>query len=302
MWRFRKRLKAFVFDRRISGILDTAPMPVVPAPWSIVSMVADSDVRMYLLAIKSFYARIGSGQIVAIVDRDQHAFARRTLSNHLPGIEFVILEDIDTGRCQRGGTWERLCYILDRSEREYVIQIDADTLPFGDNLDEVKVCLEANRAFTMGGSEGWIRRTLRETAAEARTISSNYVGIVAERHFDRYPDADRLHYVRGSSGFAGFARGGFARARIEEFHDIMRPMLGARWTEWGTEQCGSNFAVANSPDPVVLDCPLYRTYDPSYDPRNSKFLHFIGSWRFENGVFVSGAKANIAKLKRMRAA
>lgn len=299
-YRYRRWLKTYRFDWQIAGILNTPPMRVVAAPWSIVSMVADSDVRMYLLAIKSFYARIGRGQIVAIVDRDAAATTRSVLSEHLPGIEFVVLEDIDTGRCQRGGTWERLCYVLDRSEHEYVIQVDCDTLPLRHDLDEILACANSNRPFAMAGSEGWGLRTMRESALEAKQMESDHICIVTERLFDRFPAPDTTWYVRGSSGLAGFSKGGFKRSGIEEFHDILQPLLGERWREWGTEQCGSNFALANSPDPLVLECPLYRSYDPEYDPSNSKFLHFIGTARFTNGFFAERGKINIAELSSAR--
>ncbi len=272
-------------------------MPVVTAPWTIVSMVGDDDVRMYLLAIKSLYARIGRGQVVAIIRRDAAPAMRGVLSKHLPGIEFVVLEDIDTGRCQRGGCWERLCYILDRSEREYVIQVDSDTLPLRHDVDEILACATSNRAFTMAGSEGWCLRTMRESALDAQKIKSDHICIVTERLFDRFPAPDTTWYVRGSAGLAGFAKAGFTRSALEEFHDILQPMLGERWKEWGTEQCGSNFAVANSPNPVVLECPLYRCYDPAHDPSNSKFLHFIGTARFTNGVYARAGRSNIAALK-----
>src|SRR4029078_10581303 len=111
-------------------------------------------------------------------------------------------------------------------------------------------------AFTMPGALRAIR-TLPEAAADARAFDSTYVGIIAERFLDRYPRAESLKYVRGSSGFAGFAKGAFPRTRIIEFHRIMEGFLGEAWRKWGTEQCASNFAVANSLGGVVLPFPKY---------------------------------------------
>ncbi len=56
----------------------------------------------------------------------------------------MILEDIPVGGCQRGGTWERLLYLLDRSETEYAIQLDADTLTVGDDADEAVRGIQTN--------------------------------------------------------------------------------------------------------------------------------------------------------------
>jgi hypothetical protein len=295
LWRWQRKLKVWKFNRQIRDILDTPPMPVVDAPWSIVSMVAKQDAVMYLLSMKSFYSRIGKGKIFTIIDRDTPRATQELLERHLPGIRFVILEDIDTGACQRGGTWERLCYIIDRSAYEYVVQLDCDTLPLGPEICEVLSCIEQRKPFTM--ADGWGLQTMREAAAEAQGIESDYVGIVAERLFDGYPDCDRLRYVRGSSGLAGFAKGGFSRSQLEEFHTRMQELLGERWGEWGTEQCGSNFAVANSPAAVVLPFPAYASFGPGGSAERTKFFHFIGTSRFYGGFFAEHGRKAIESLK-----
>src|SRR3954453_81229 len=135
-YRLRKSRHTQKLNRAISGILNTPPIHIKDAPWCIASMVANTDVPMYLLSLKSFYPILGRGKVAAIIDRDMPQALRDTLEQHVPGLEFIILEDIPTGDCQRGGTWERLLYVLDRSESEYTIQLDADTLAVGD-LDEV---------------------------------------------------------------------------------------------------------------------------------------------------------------------
>ena len=278
----------------IGGILDTPPLRIVDAPLCIASMVANSDVPMYLLTLKSFYPKLGRGKIAAIIDRDMPQSLRDTLTRHVPGIEFVILEDIATGDCQRGGTWERLLYVLDHSESEYTIQIDADTLTVGDDLDEVLRCVETNTPFTM--SDGFEIMSLPDVADEAEATPSDYIGIVTERMFARYPDQD-MHYVRGSSGFAGFSHGGFTRAAITRFHQEMEKLVGARrWREWGTEQCGSNFSIANSPGAFILPYPEYASFTPHAARQEAKFFHFIGANRFLDDYFAGRGQELIAKL------
>jgi len=294
-YRAKRTMKTRAFDRAIAGIFRTKPLILKDAPWCIVSMVANRDVPMYLTAIKSFYPRIGRGKIAAIIDRNMPQSLRDILSHHLVGIEFVVLEDIPTAPCQSGGTWERLLYCLDRSQREYTIQIDSDTLAVSDDLSEVLGCLEANRAFTM--SDGFVRMSLPEAAEQGQATPSNYIGIVGEAAFDRYPGAEALHYIRGSSGFAGFAKGGYTRAAISAFHQQMETLVGkARWREWGSEQCGSNFAIANSPDPLVLPYPQYASFTAHVLRHEVKLFHFIGVLRFVDGYFARRSQEVIAVL------
>jgi FkbM family methyltransferase len=296
LYRLRRDINSRRFNRAIAGILKTAPLVLQDAPWCIVSMVANRDVPMYLTAIKSFYPKLGKGKVAVIVDRDMPQSLRNILSDHLVGIEFVTLEDIATEPCQRGGTWERLLYCLDRSAREYTIQLDSDTLSVGQDLSEVLGCVNANRAFTM--SDGFSRMTLLEAAELAQATRSNYIGIAAEAVFDRYPSAKDFHYVRGSSGFAGFAKGGYTRAAISTFHQEMEKLIGkVRWREWGTEQCGSNFAIANSPNPQVLPYPEYASFNNCPVPRSEvKLFHFIGSNRFQEGYFARRSQESIRAL------
>ncbi|MDO9713103.1 hypothetical protein [Paracraurococcus lichenis] len=297
-YRYRRRLAYWKFDRVAGGILDTPPMPVVrPERCTIVSMVRPRDILMYLVSMKAFYRRIGGGRIVAIVDRDTPRSGYEMLARHLPGIEFQVLEDIDVGPCQRGGTLERILYILDRAEQgEYVVQVDADVMPTGPDIAELVRCVETRTAFTM--ADGATIIPVREAAAFARTMTPDYIGDFAEGLFDRMPDADELRYVRGSSGLAGFAPGGFPRRRIEAFHREMEALVGpARWREWGTEQCASNFAVANTPGGITLPYPQYTSFHPGCDRTVAKMYHFIGTYRFDEGVFAGLARAEITALK-----
>src|SRR5487761_1964654 len=294
-YRLNKSIRTRKLNKAISGILDTPPIHVKDAPWCIASMVANGDVPMCLLTLKAFYPKLGRGKVVAIVDRDMPQALRDTLARHVVGLEFAILEDIPTGACQRGGTWERLLYVLDRSEHEYTIQLDCDTLTVGDTIEEVVRCVETNTPFTM--SDGFDLMPLLDVAEEAEAISSNYIGIAGERQFRNYPGAESLHYVRGSSGFAGFSHGGFTRAAITRFHQEMEKLLGAkRWREWGSEQCGSNFAIGNSPGAVVLPYPQYASFTPLAAWRDAKFFHFIGAFRFLDDYYAARGQEQIARL------
>jgi hypothetical protein len=294
--RLRNSMKKKRFYSQTKNILDTPPIRLVKAKLAIISMVSNADVQMYLLSMKSFYARIGRGRIIVIIDRDMPQSSRDILSRHFVGIEFAILEDIVTGACQRGGTWERLVFLLNHAQDEYAIQVDCDTLAFGGDLDEVLDCVASNRAFTLSAG-GQPIRTMKEYAANARTLQAKYVGIRVEQAFDQYPGSDSVKYVRGSSGFAGFAAGGFSISQIETFHEEMRRRMGDdEWRIWGTEQNGSNFAVANSPDAVVLPYPKYANFNPDLQPGPHAFFHFFGTHRYDGNVFADKGRQVISEL------
>lgn len=298
-YKFRKSLAAKKFYRLTREILDSPPMPVVHAPLVFVSMVSNSDVQMYLLSMKACYQRIGRGRIVAIIDRDMPAASRDLISRHFPGIDFQILEDIKVGPCQRGGTWERVIYMVKRSHDEYAIQIDCDTLAFGPDLSEVQDCIRENRSFTLSGGERDMV-DMPEAAVRARKIDHPHVTMAIESRFDEYPNAANLRYVRGSSGFAGFAKGGFNLGQLEEFHEVIKGWFPDRYKEWGTEQIASNFAISNAPGGIVLPFPKYANYVPDDDTSTSSFLHFIGTYRYDNDFFANAGKRVIAELRAPR--
>lgn len=294
-FKLRKKLERAKFDFQIREILKTGPVPVVDAPWAIVSMVAKGDVRMYLLSMKVFYSKLGAGKLVAVIDRDSPSELTQLLSSHFPGIQFVILEDIDTGNCQRGGTWERLVYVVRRSAEEYVIQVDCDTLVIGPDISEIQRCVAANVPFAYADND-WSIKSLREIAAEAETMSSPYVGILLERCFATWPEADGWKYVRASSGLAGFARGGASLDLLEQFHERMKASLDTRWREWGTEQSGSNFLIGNSAGATTLPFPEYATYPLPHSNERAKFFHFIGSNRFRGNYFALQGRRVIQEM------
>jgi hypothetical protein len=294
-WRFKYNNRRF--NRQISGILDTRPIQVVEARWMIVSMVCSRDLIMYLLCIKAFYRRMGGGRIVAIIPADLPQAERSLLRRHVEGIELQVIDDLGTGTCQRGGTWERLVFCLDHAKDKYVIQIDSDVFAFGRDLTEVLSFANCNVPFTMtdGAEIVSMRAAARWAQEDAR---NNHIGHAAARAFERYPGADELCYVHGSSGFTGFARGGKPRQEIETFHREMSELMGPRWTEWGTEQCGSNFAIANSPGAVVLPHPTYSSFHPGGPRMEAKCLHFIGSHRFEEDFFAGRAREEIRRAMK----
>jgi hypothetical protein len=294
-WRFKHRNRRF--KRQIGGVLDTPPVRVVEARWMIVSMVHSRDLMMYILCMKAFYRRMGGGRIVAIIPADLPQAEQCLLQRHVQGIELQVIDEIDTGTCQRGGTWERLVFCLDHAKDKYVIQIDSDVFAFGRNLTEVLSFANGNVPFTMtDGTEIVPMHAASGWAQE--DAQNNHIGHAVARAFERYPGAEGLRYVHGSSGFTGFARGAMLRKEIETFHQEMSKLMGPRWTEWGTEQCASNFAIANSPGAVVLPYPTYSSFHPGGPRMEAKCLHFIGSHRFEEDFFAGRAREEIRRAMK----
>ncbi len=281
-FRLRRYLNYAKFDRQTRRVLDTPPIQYREAPLAIVSMVSNLDPQMYIIAVKALYRRLGRGKIVAIVDADMPEESRDLIRKHLVKVEFVHLEDINPGKCQRGGTWERVHYCVSRSAQEYVIQIDADTICVG-LLDAVVESVDQNRSFTLG--EGLPKNPLAEWAGIRAQDPGGHIVQAFEQRSKEYPDARNLMYVRGSSGFAGFAKGAYDTARLEQFHETMQGIHGERWKEWGTEQIASNYVVANSPDSIPLPHPQYSTYVGGPIPVPCSALHFIGTFRFAGRIF-----------------
>lgn len=298
LYRLRRAFQYRRYNRLVSAIEDTPPLTINDSPLRVVSMVSERDVRMFLVAAKVLYRRLGEGRFVLIIDRDLPQRERNRLQRALGGgADFLHLEELPVGRCQRGGTWERIVACLDLSAEHYVIQMDCDTLALGD-IPEVREAVRANRAFTL--CEGIPLQTMAEAAAwvRAHVPAPRHVIDVAQAAFSRYPGADRLFYLRASSGFTGFARGGFRRADIEIFHATMEDLVGRdKWREWGTEQVASNFAVANSPDPMALPHPDYANVTASTNLADLRFGHFIGSYRFHKQILARASVPLIAALQ-----
>jgi hypothetical protein len=243
--------------------------------------------------MKALYRRLGRGKIVAIVADDVSQSSKQLIVRHLGPVKFVDIKTINTGNCQRGGTWERLVYILDHTADEYCIQMDCDVLCVGP-IPEVLDCIEQNRAFTL--ADGIPKKPLSDWVKDAIARQNDNVVFEFEKRAPDYPGAANLQYLRGSSGFAGFAKGAMSRAFLEDFHDKSKALLGPRWTEWGTEQIASNFVIGNSPDSLALPKPKYLTWEHHQIPEDISLLHFLGYCRFDQGMFPLWANREIDSL------
>lgn len=284
------------YDRKCAGILESPPLAIKPAPLIFCSMVSQRDLIMYLVAIKSLYRHIGEGTIYIINDGSLTAKALHLLNHHLGSPTIEHIKNIQTGPCPRGGTWERLLQLATLSERAYVIQVDSDVLA-REPIPEVVQCYRENRGFTLGTGMGQRFTTLKDAASIAGAAGGTHVQIVAEQAFDRLEGATERRYVRGCSGFAGFAHGLSLRPQAEEFSMSMQRLLGDRWKEWGTEQVTSNYLVANTARSCVLPLPKYVNFSPQIRIEDAALLHFIGTDRFYRRVYATLSDQVIAEVR-----
>ena len=279
-----KRFQSAIHDYRCRGVLRTPPLKIVPSGLMILSMLRHADVIMYLVAIKSFYRQVGHGQVVVVDDGTLTAEDRAIISNHAGSPRFINSKDVDTGSCPTYTSWRRLFSVLALTKDSYVVQLDADTVTTGD-IPEVKDCIRSNRSFTLGTTQGLKFITLTEASTIARNAKGSHVQDEAERCFGNFPDAATTFYVRGSAGFTGFAKGMHDPENAEAFSAKVTEQIGKKWTQWGSEQVTSNYLISNSDGAVILPHPRYAIFERVGDPKDSSFLHFVGTNRYDDGVY-----------------
>lgn len=296
LFRLRRSFDYWRFNRAIAPVFTTPPLRLRDAPVRIVSMLNARHLAMYLLALKSFYSRIPGGVVEVIDDGSLTAEDRAILTRHVPGIEIRPASAIETAPCPRGGTWERLLHILDCSAQTFVVQLDSDILTTGP-VPEIEDAVNRNLSFTLGSGPEFGIVGLEE-AADRHSEADTTTQTVAERALPLLPAELGRRYVRGSSGFAGFARGATTRTVAEGFSTAMQATLGERWNEWGTEQVASNYLVANAPGGFVLPWHRYACHYGDDTTKDTALLHFIGTWRFSGGTYARRARAEIARLVR----
>jgi hypothetical protein len=291
----RTRLKTKHFEFVCRDILRTRRVEPGPLPVTVVSMVRSEHTLMYLLAIKSFLRHVPAEAVTVLDDGSLTPADHDLLRAHVAGVSIVPIAGIDTGACPRGGCWERLLYILDLSASGYVVQLDSDVLTPGP-VPEVVEAIAANRSFTLGSAADFGIMTTEEAARAIVGCDPAETQFAAEFALPRIPPEIGRFYVRGSAGFAGFARGANSRATAEAFSAAMTEQMGKRWEEWGTEQVASNFLVASSPGGFVLPWPKYCCFYDNEDVSRSALLHFIGTWRFRGGVYARLGRRVTAEL------
>lgn len=293
--RFRER-----HHRNVArAILDTPPILARDDGLVLFSMIGTRVLLPYLVAVKSLHHHLGGGRIAILDDGTLTDEDKVIIAHHCDNPPVIAISSVDTGTCPRGGTWERLLTILDIRAGDYVIQLDSDTVTLGP-VDDVAQAIRDGRSFTLRGEENAQILSLEETAAQQVGNPSTHVQTTIEAHMDRLEMEGRegLKYVRGCSGFAGFAPNPDGRGLAERFSVASEKLLGAaKWAEWGSEQVTSNFVVANADDPLLLPYDRYLNHWDAPVPNGASFAHFIGTYRYTGGEYARATRAAIAALK-----
>jgi hypothetical protein len=304
--RVTEKLRELAHLGAAKAVLDTAPIEAAGDGVVIFSMIGSRVLLPYLVAVKSLHARLGRGRIAILDDGSLTRSDRAVLAHHLADPEIFPIARVATGACPTGGCWERLLTLLDLTQRDYVIQLDSDTLTL-DSLPEVEGAIAANRGFTLLGdptadANGIL--SLPDFMAAYHPGGSGidpagpaHIQSSIEGNWDRFPDAAAWRYVRGSAGFAGFPKGGAGRGAAEAFSAAAAGIVGAeKWARWGSEQVASNFLIANGLDPVVLPYARHLNYWNEAPPANAAFLHFVGTHRYSTGEYRRRTMEAIASL------
>jgi hypothetical protein len=297
-FKLRDKLNRLKFGLSCRGILATAP--VKPDPNSSIALMTQlqhKDVLLALIAFKSFVGRVPVGAFFVLNDGSLTADDISLLQHHVSGVQFLRMQDARSKACPTGGCWERLLSISRLVQDYYVIQLDSDTLTLGD-IPEVSANVSDNASFVIGTWDNQEFETMETRQEEAQRIFNTpgtppHIQITAESNFDKLSDFKTLRYVRGCAGFSGFGRGSFERHFVERISSQMLNALGDRWLEWGSEQVMSNIVVANSPGSRVLPHPKYSDCSKMKEEK-TVFIHFIGSCRFNDGIYANLAKKTLS--------
>lgn len=296
----KDRVKRWKFDHQVREILHTPVARIVAdSPAVLLSQLQQKDLRMFLLACKSFMAQVPISHVYVLNDGTLTAADMALLTEHIPQISFLKLDDFRSTVCPHGACWERLLSIAELVKRHYVIQLDSDTLAVGD-IGEIRANVEGGIGFTLGTWDDQEIETMRARceATQAKTSGPNaHVQQVAESNFDKLKQYDSLRYVKGCAGFAGFPQGSFTREFVEEISAEMQAAIGPKWREWGSEQVMSNIVVANIAGATVLPHPKYSSCE-NLDRDKPAFIHFIGYCRFNNGTYAKRGREIIRALLR----
>jgi hypothetical protein len=298
-FRARRALGRAWFNWNSRAVLQTSPLICTDSSLTICSMLCHGETLMYLLAVKSFCARLGrTPNIVLLDDGSLNDDDRAILNRQIIGLRIYRFADVPAAACPKKNCWERLLLITDLATDSFVVQLDSDTLTLAP-IDQVRRCIDENLSFTLLGDGSYPGiETFEAASARYRSNQSSMVQAVCERSFDQLPGAASLYYLRGNAGFTGFAKGSIDRSSVEHFSDLMRRVAGATWDEWGSEQVASNLLIANTQGAQVLEFPRYLSYwaHPEVPYADAAFIHFIGPHRFSNGLYVRSARRAIASL------
>lgn len=295
LYRINQKLKRLRYNAATRHIWQAPPRPAGNGPGILLSLVSRHDVTMYLVAVNALHRFLPDFRIVILNDGSLDAALLQALRRQLPGIDIIERDVIAMGRIPRDLMWERLVLSLTLSQSGYVIQLDSDTITRA-RPDAVLTAIADRRGFIQATCETPEIIPAADAARWAQTQDGDFIQYNCERLLGDLPGHEALRYVHGSAGFYGVPQGALTLADAENLFFTMQDLAGPRMLEWGAEQFAANFLVANLPGATALPYPDYASYMGQADIDASLFLHFIGSFRFDNGVYARLSRQVIADL------
>ena len=300
LYKYKRKAETAWFRFNARDVFKTAPLIGDSESGAVfVSQVCHRDIVMYLLALKSFGQHVRPSQIIVLDDTSLTEYDKKILTDHIQPVEVIPITTVNNEKCPKGGCWERLLFISDFVPTSYVVQVDSDTLTVRAPA-AIGNHIKSNVSFTLGEWRGQNIVCAREAAdlvSPQIDAGNAHVQMISESNLPRLVYDHEVRYVRGSAGFAGFAKGSFSRSDVERFSQGMTDLIGEKkWCEWGSEQVTSNFIVANTAKAEVLPFPDYCFHAPGTDVESATFVHFIGSHRFHGGRYARLARQVISQL------
>lgn len=285
------------------GILDTPPL--VPRDDGVIlfSMIGTRVLQPYLVAVKSLHNVLNRGRPVILDDGSLTERDRAVLREHLGSPEILSAAGIDTRGCPTYSSWKRLFALLELRRDSYVIQLDSDTVTIGE-VPLVAQLVGQKTSFILRGEPGAEFADLGAISQRARRnphFSSGklHVQLAMEAAMEgvSIPGRAGLRYVRGCAGFAGFAPDSSGSALAERFSSEATRLLGfGHWSQWGSEQVTSNFLISNEPGSQLLPYEHYCNFWNEPLGADMRFVHFIGTYRFHQGLYARLTRQAIAQL------
>jgi hypothetical protein len=290
--RIRTDIIKALYRRSIHQILQTPPLKPGNLPFIALSMVHQRDVLSYLVAIKSFAMHTHPARVVIVCDPTIGDQEKAIFKTHIPHAELREATDFQDPRIPKGGAWERLSAITQYSPEAYVVQLDADTVTTA-AIPEIVAAITRQQGFVIRDNPDQGIEPLAQTAQRARHWPSVHVQAIAEQVMVDAGVKGRF-YIRGCSGFTGFASDKMLGEEFFDFAVKMHKKIGDVWTTWSSEQVTSNYLVANQTNTIPL--PPNKYASAKHMTSEAAFIHFIGSERYKNRSYEKTSLAVIPKL------
>lgn len=279
------------FDWSTRHVLELPALNTDPGGnFSVLSMLCKRDLFQYLVAIRSLFQYATPKQVIIVNDGSLGSFEIEKIHNACPSANIVPIHNYRVDGLPRGGCWERIVAVSEFSKHEYIVQMDADTLFRGMPIEMIEA-IHQNRSFALPTDSGTEVKTAADCIAfaEKRKLDGVFhIQIDAEASLGIMGDVKSVKYIRACAGFAGYAPGTLTIEKLREVSNKYHGLFGERWYDWGTEQFTSNFILANDKSLSVLPIEKYDSVDKFKE--QLVFVHFIGCFRFDKGIYIREAK------------